>query len=82
VPPLRKSEAGVRFQWLEGDLRARRQQRGGLLRDLIDYLAYSRGAVHTLWRTDDPVPAVRFGARFAMRPRKAPRRTESREYDR
>jgi len=66
LPPLREAKAGVRFQWLEGDLRrAWRQRRGGLLRDVIDCLAYSRGAVHTLWRIDDPMPAVRLGARLA-----------------
>ena len=66
LPPVRPVRTGVRFQWLEGDLRrAWRQRRGGLLRDVLDCLSYSRGAVHTLWRRDDPMPAARFGARLA-----------------
>ena len=65
LPPIRPAKAGVRFQWLEGDLRrAVRQQRGGLVRDVGDCFLYARGAVHTLWRRDDPLPAVRFGTRL------------------
>jgi predicted ATP-grasp superfamily ATP-dependent carboligase len=65
LPALRPVKAGVRFQWLEGDLRrALRERRGGLLHDVTDCLSYSRGAVHTLWRRDDPMPAVRFGTRL------------------
>ena len=56
IPPVR---TGVRFQWLEGDLRrAFVQRRGGLLHDVIDCLSYARGAVHTTWRREDPAPAV------------------------
>ena len=65
LPPIRPAKAGVRFQWLEGDLRrAVRQQRGGLMRDVGDCFLYARGAVHTLWRRDDPLPTVRFGTRL------------------
>ena len=64
LPPIAPTTAGVRFQWLEGDLRrAWRQRRGGLLRDVADCLRYAPGAVHTLWRTDDPLPSVRFALR-------------------
>ncbi len=66
LPPLAPPRAGVRFQWLEGDLRrAWRQRRGSLLRDVVDCLSYGRSAVHTLWRLDDPLPAVRLGTRIA-----------------
>lgn len=66
LPDVQAVRTGVRFQWLEGDLRrAWRQRRGGLLHDVIDCLSYSRGAVHTLWRRNDPMPAVRFGASMA-----------------
>jgi predicted ATP-grasp superfamily ATP-dependent carboligase len=66
LPPIRPPTAGVRFQWLEGDLRrAWRQRRGGLVRDVMECFAYAPGAVHTLFRTDDPLPALRFGWRFA-----------------
>jgi predicted ATP-grasp superfamily ATP-dependent carboligase len=65
LPPIRPIRVGIRFQWLEGDLRrAWRQRRGGLLRDVMDCISYSRGAVHTLWRRDDPMPTVRFAQRF------------------
>jgi len=60
LPPVRPVTVGVRFQWLEGDLRrAWRQRRGGLVADVLDCLAYARGAVHTLWRWDDAMPTVR-----------------------
>jgi predicted ATP-grasp superfamily ATP-dependent carboligase len=59
-------KVGVRFQWLEGDLRrALTQRRGGLLHDVVDCLSYAPGAVHTLWRTDDPIPAARLGVQVA-----------------
>ena len=65
VPPVGPVRVGVKFQWLEGDLRrAWRQRRGGLVRDIVDCLAYARGAVHTLWRWDDPMPTVRLAARL------------------
>ena len=66
LPPIAPVKVGVRFQWLEGDLRrAVKQRRGGLLHDVTDCLLYARGAVHTLWRRDDPFPAVRFATRLA-----------------
>jgi hypothetical protein len=59
LPPIPPVRTGVRFQWLEGDLRrALVQRRGGLLRDVIDCLSYARGAVHTTWRREDPAPAL------------------------
>jgi predicted ATP-grasp superfamily ATP-dependent carboligase len=67
VPPRMRARERIRFQWLEGDLRrALVQRRGGLLRDVLDCLAYAPGAVHTLWRWDDPVPAVRFLIKFGF----------------
>lgn len=46
---------GVRYQWLEGDLRrARVERRGGLAADLLSCLLYAAGAHHTTWRLDDP----------------------------
>jgi len=54
VPP---SRAGVRFQWLEGDLRrARVERRGGLGRDVLSCLRAAPGAVHSMWSRDDPAP--------------------------
>ena len=61
VPPRMPVQERVRFQWLEGDLRrALVERRGGLVRDVVDCLSYAPGAVHTLWRWDDPVPTFRF----------------------
>jgi predicted ATP-grasp superfamily ATP-dependent carboligase len=52
---------GVRYVWLEGDVRrALVERRGGLIRDLRDSLRYSRGAVHSVWATDDPRPSLRY----------------------
>lgn len=62
------ARVGVRYQWLEGDLRrARAERRGGLLRDLSDSLRYSRGAVHATWAPRDPWPSVHQLARLPLR---------------
>lgn len=50
---------GVRYQWLEGDLRAARERSRGLARDAADCLRYAVGARHSIWRASDPVPGVR-----------------------
>jgi predicted ATP-grasp superfamily ATP-dependent carboligase len=66
VPPRMRPKERIRFQWLEGDLRrALVQRRGGLVRDVVDCLSYAPGAVHTLWRWDDPVPTLRLLIRLA-----------------
>jgi predicted ATP-grasp superfamily ATP-dependent carboligase len=62
------AKLGVCYQWLEGDLRrARVERRNGLMRDVADSLAYGRHATHSIWRSDDPWPAVRHSARLAAR---------------
>lgn len=54
---------GERFHWLEGDLRrARAEQRGGLVDDVLGCLLWAPGAAHSIWAADDPLPALRFGA--------------------
>jgi predicted ATP-grasp superfamily ATP-dependent carboligase len=59
-PVVLLPRTGVRYQWLESDLRrALRERRGGLLRDVLDTLRYARGAVHGLWQLRDPLPALR-----------------------
>jgi len=59
--PIAPAALNVRFQWLEGDIqRAIIQRRVGLIRDVFDCLSYARGAVHGLWRIDDPRPALRY----------------------
>lgn len=58
----------VRYQWLEGDLRrAISERRGGLTRDLAESFRYARGAVHSVWRRDDPGPALRYAIAAAKR---------------
>ena len=62
------ARAGVRYQWLEGDLRrAFRQRRGGLVRDIASSLLYAGGAVHSMARARDPLPVSRFAAHLAGR---------------
>ncbi|MET8993263.1 ATP-grasp domain-containing protein [Nonomuraea wenchangensis] len=58
VPPTR-ARPGVRYQWLEGDLRrAAVERRGGLLLDLAGTLRFAAGAVHSTLSLRDPVPAL------------------------
>jgi predicted ATP-grasp superfamily ATP-dependent carboligase len=72
--PLPKSQAareGIRFQWLEGDLRrARVERRGGVVPDLLGCLARAPGATHSIWSARDRRPfwdQVRLLARLAFR---------------
>lgn len=60
--PVRPAEPriGVRYHWLEGDVRrALRQRRRGLLRDLGESVLWAPGAVHGVWSPTDPRPAAR-----------------------
>ena len=67
-PPSSEARTGVRFQWLEGDLRrAVIERRGGLVRDVAGCLAYAPGAKHTLLKAGDPWPMVRFIVRLLKR---------------
>jgi predicted ATP-grasp superfamily ATP-dependent carboligase len=61
VPERTDAAVGVRYQWLEADLRqARQDRRGGSVRaDAMDSLRWSIGACHSIWRADDPRPAAR-----------------------
>jgi predicted ATP-grasp superfamily ATP-dependent carboligase len=59
---------GLRYQWLELDLRrALAERRGGTIRDLLDTLAYARRATHTMWTKDDPRPAFDYLAQLGAR---------------
>jgi predicted ATP-grasp superfamily ATP-dependent carboligase len=82
VPPAR---LGVRFQWFEGDLqRALIERRGGLLRDVAGTLLYARGAVHGVWRGNDPMPSIRYWQYYLQRVPRIIRqlfRSEYRGYD-
>lgn len=68
--PLAHSEPslGTCYQWLEGDLRsAWSERRGGLWHDLADVLRSAWGASHSVWRGDDPLPALLHGRQLAAR---------------
>jgi predicted ATP-grasp superfamily ATP-dependent carboligase len=75
LPPHRRAVPGVRYQWMEGDLRrAAVERRGGMLWDLLGCVRYARGAVHGIWSPGDPRPALRSlrrrGGRGLMRGRR------------
>jgi predicted ATP-grasp superfamily ATP-dependent carboligase len=54
---------GIRYQWLEGDLRrALRERRGGLGRDVASCLWYALRSKHSIWSTRDPLPAMTYSA--------------------
>lgn len=58
--PVRRVRAqpGVRYQWLEGDLRrAAAERRGGLMADLTHTLRFAPRATHSIMDLRDPAPA-------------------------
>jgi predicted ATP-grasp superfamily ATP-dependent carboligase len=60
--------SGVRYHWLEGDLRrALAERRGGLLVDLAGTLRYALRARHSILSWRDPRPALRYGVILARR---------------
>jgi predicted ATP-grasp superfamily ATP-dependent carboligase len=68
VPAHTDGAAGVRYQWLEADLRQARQDRrgGSVAADALDCLRWSVGATHPAWRLTDPRPALR-AAKLVLR---------------
>ncbi|MGH2804228.1 MAG: ATP-grasp domain-containing protein, partial [Thermoleophilaceae bacterium] len=61
--PLPRAEAapGVRYQWLEGDLRrVLHDRRGSVLGEVLGCLRYAREAQHSIWSGDDLLPALGF----------------------
>jgi len=59
VRTTRPPAAGLRYQWFEGDIqRAMVQAEGGRFHDIVSCLRYRRGAVHSLWASDDPKPTI------------------------
>jgi predicted ATP-grasp superfamily ATP-dependent carboligase len=68
VPARTEAHSGVRYQWLEGDLRrAFVERRGGFVSDVLNSLRYALTAQHSLWQLRDPAPAVRQATRLAGR---------------
>jgi predicted ATP-grasp superfamily ATP-dependent carboligase len=61
VPTPRAARVGVRYQWLEGELRLALTQRRVPLRAL----AYAPGAAHSIWSASDPKPALLQALRLA-----------------
>lgn len=59
-PPTSPARArlGVRYQWLEGDIRAGLAQGRGPVRSIVECLRFARGATHTVWNRRDPGPIV------------------------
>src|SRR5438270_634432 len=49
---------GVRYQWLEGDLRAAREHPGGSGREALGCLRYRRGGTAGIWSPTDPLPGL------------------------
>ena len=58
--PVQAGDArpGVRYQWLEGDLRAARERSRGALRDLAGCLRYGMGVSAGIWSMRDPLPGL------------------------
>jgi predicted ATP-grasp superfamily ATP-dependent carboligase len=68
--PIEVADArpGVRYQWLEGDLRrALVERRGGRLADIVSCFRFARGAAHSVWSPRDPVPALSSTGSLASR---------------
>jgi predicted ATP-grasp superfamily ATP-dependent carboligase len=58
--PSRQATPGVRYQWLYGDLRRCWDLgRPGVAGRMVDSIRYARGAVQSVFRWRDPLPAVR-----------------------
>jgi predicted ATP-grasp superfamily ATP-dependent carboligase len=63
LPDLEDARDGVRYHWLESDLRRAVAERRGLVRSL----GYAFGSRHGLWDSHDPAPAARHVRRLAGR---------------
>ncbi len=62
VPSFGDAAVGVRYQWLEGDLRLATAERGErLLKEALCCMRYAAGARHSIWSVTDPVPPLRLG---------------------
>ncbi len=54
-----EARPGVRFHWLEGDLRrAFDERRGGLFNDVATSIRYGRGACASIWSLEDAWPGI------------------------
>jgi predicted ATP-grasp superfamily ATP-dependent carboligase len=65
---VEEARAGVRYQWLVGDVRrALLEKRGGVRRDVLGCLFYARGAAHSIWNPRDPGPAISYARAISSR---------------
>lgn len=64
-PPRQDARAGVRYQWLEGDLKAGRERRTadeglrGTVSEVADCLRYALVSKASIWSPTDPYPGLR-----------------------
>lgn len=70
--PYMEARSGVRYQWLEGDLRRASSSGEKRGRDILRTLAAAVGSHHSMWSFSDPVPTLAFAATLARRARKRP----------
>jgi predicted ATP-grasp superfamily ATP-dependent carboligase len=65
LPPRQDARAGVRYQWLEGDLKAARERNAaredsrGTVPELADCLRYALVSKASIWSPTDPHPGLR-----------------------
>jgi predicted ATP-grasp superfamily ATP-dependent carboligase len=58
LPSRQDARAGVRYQWLEGDLKAAREGSGGALAGAADCLRYALLSKASIWSPTDPYPGL------------------------
>lgn len=59
LPPRRDARANVRYQWLEGDLKAARERSRGALAGVADCVRYALLSKASIWSPVDPYPGLR-----------------------
>ena len=57
-PPRQDARAGVRYQWLEGDLKAARERSRGALAEVADCVRYALLSKASIWSPTDPYPGL------------------------
>lgn len=76
LPPLEVPRTGVRYHWLEADLRRAAHERS--IRAAASSALWALRAHHGLWDAGDPAPALRHAARLALRAARVPARLRAR----
>lgn len=65
--PTKDAHPGVRYHWLEGDLRIMRTHSAGYLREVLGCIRYARRSHASIWRISDPLPGIWVTLRLARR---------------